>query len=310
MHSLKFGRLPGARTPRCLIVELPRAVAEWDEHGVVVLPRFVSSQDLGAAQRELPLMFPTLEEFHDNVDDARNARYRGDEFAGITDFPFDSVEWSLLAVHPRLVDLAQSLLGTDDVRLYAAEAWAKFTGAADYDQEHHRDYLNHTILVPSDDRPFHQVEMFLYLSDVSDDLGPTHFASKQRTRDLAVIPNWHARADRPELYEAEVSGAGPAGTVVAYSINTTHRGTAMTAPRGARYTIHVNYRAATSEWAHRHAWASRSHHRAWYRFVERASVRQLLLFGFPPPGHAFWTDATLAAMALRYPNLDLSQWRP
>jgi hypothetical protein len=26
----------------------------------------------------------------------------------------------------------------------AAELWAKYSGAPSYDQEHHRDYLNHT----------------------------------------------------------------------------------------------------------------------------------------------------------------------
>jgi hypothetical protein len=71
----------------------------------------------------------------------------------------------------------------------------------------------------------------------------------------------------------------------------------------------MSYRAAATEWANRHAWANQSHEPAWYAFVERASIRQLLLFGFPPPGHPFWTEETLAAMALRYPRLDLAPFR-
>jgi len=149
----------------------------------------------------------------------------------------------------------------------------------------------------------------LYLSDVPEELGPPHFVSRTRTQGAAVLPNWLSRDERPDWYAAEVSGAGPAGTVVAYSIGTFHRGTALTAPRGARYTIHVSYRAAAAEWAGRTAWANRSHEPAWYAFVARASVRQLMLFGFPPPGHPFWIEETLAAMALRYPGLDLSPFR-
>jgi hypothetical protein len=57
-----------------------------------------------------------------------------------------------------------------------------------------------------------------------------------------------------------------------------------------------------------HAWADRSHESAWYRFVERALPRQLELFGFPPPGHPFWTAETLAAVKLRYPGLDMTTW--
>lgn len=291
-------------------VRLSDALVHWEAHGFVILSRYVPLQELALAQRELALLFPTPEEFHDGVDEPRNAKYRGDEFAGITPFPFASVELSLLAVHPRVVALAEALLGTEDLRLYSAEAWAKYTGAADYDQLHHRDYLNHTVLVPTEDPAFRQVEMFLYLSDVPEQLGPPHFVSKARTQGAAALPNWLSRDERPDWHATEVSGTGPAGTVVAYSIGTFHRGTALTGPRGARYTIHLSYRAATTEWANRNAWANQSHEPAWYGFVARASVRQLLLFGFPPPGHLFWTEATRAAMALRYPKLDLAPFRP
>ena len=38
-------------------------------------------------------------------------------------------------------------------------------------------------------------------------------------------------------------------------------------------------------------------------------LASLEAFGFPPPGHPYWTPETLAGMALRYPDLDLSPWR-
>ena len=47
----------------------------------------------------------------------------------------------------------------------------------------------------------------------------------------------------------------------------------------------------------------------WAPFVEQASVRQLRLFGFPPPGHPYWTQETLTGMAVRYPGLNLGPWR-
>jgi hypothetical protein len=50
------------------------------------------------------------------------------------------------------VDLAQRLVGREDLRAYSIEAWAKYTGAADYDQYLHRDYLNHSLLVPAPDQ--------------------------------------------------------------------------------------------------------------------------------------------------------------
>ena len=121
----------------------------------------------------------------------------------------------------------------------------------------HRDYLNHTLMVPTDDPRFWQLEMFVYLVDVPGELGPPGMLSRTRTTGLPAKPNWYPRegganaeggwletAGSPDLYDAEVRAAGPTGTVVAWAPGTFHRGTALTLPRGARYTIQLAYRPA------------------------------------------------------------------
>jgi len=195
------------------------SVEQWHDDGFVVLPGHLSEANLLPAINELPLMFPTADAFHDEIDE-RNETFRDDEFSGIATFPFASVEWSALAVHPKIVKFAEALLNTDDIRIYSAEAWAKYTGAANYEQQHHRDFLNHTLLVPSCDARFRQVEMFLFVGDVPEAAGPPHFVPRTLTEPTGVHPNWQSQADRPAWYEAEVSAAGEAGTVVAYSIDT------------------------------------------------------------------------------------------
>jgi hypothetical protein len=40
-----------------------------------------------------------------------------------------------------------------------------------------------------------------------------------------------------------------------------------------------------------------------------ATARQLALFGFPPPRHPYWTEATIAGTAPRYPGLDMTPWQ-
>jgi hypothetical protein len=81
-----------------------------------------------------------------------------------------------------------------------------------------------------------------------------------------------------------------------------YRGTALTFPRGARYTSHLACRPVRAERGRRMAWAGRSHELEWYRFAHRATPRQLALFGFPPPGRPYWTEATLDGTAQRYPG--------
>ena len=169
---------------------------------------------------------------------------------------------------------------------WTSGAWAKYTGAADYDQPLHRDYLNHTLMVPADDPRFRQLELFVYLVDVPGELGPPTMLSRTRTTGLPAKPNWYPRdggADpergwvettgSPDLYSAEVRAAGPAGTVVAWETGTFHRGTALTIPRGARYTMHLAYRPASVEWGQRMSWPVRSHEPEWYQFVHRGSSR-------------------------------------
>lgn len=296
-------------------------VRSWQADGYVILPGFLSTDELRPAVEELGLLFPSTEGFHDATD-PRAERFLGDEFAGIDAFPFASTAVSLLAVHSRILGLAEALLNDNDVRISSAEAWAKYTGACDYDQNLHRDYLNHTLLVPSTAPGFRQVEMFVFLSDVPEELGPPHLLSRRHTSQIPAVPNWFLQPGRrgegrfddasgsPHLYAAEVSGAGPAGTVIAFETGTFHRGTQLTAPRGARYSMHLGFRPPGLRWGLRTGWAAQGFERRWVDFVHHATPRQLQAFGFPPPGHPYWTEETLAGTKLRYPQLDLAPWRP
>ena len=177
--------------------DLAAARTTWLEDGYVVLPGYLPADDLAAAQRELGEMFPSGDDFHDGVDPGRNARFVGDEFDGIDGFPFASLALNRVPVSDALVTLATTLLGTTDVRLYSAEAWAKYEGAADYDQDLHRDYLNHTILVPSSDPAFGQVEMFVFLCDVTAELGAPRMVRRSPSPTPCRPGPTSSRAARP-----------------------------------------------------------------------------------------------------------------
>jgi hypothetical protein len=287
---------------------LADAAAHWDRHGYAILPAFFSGDDLRPGVSELGLLYPTAVQFHEDADPGRNAPYEGDEYGGLVMFPFASVELCLLAVHPRVVELARVLLRTEDVRIYSAEAWAKFTGAASYEQVHHRDFMNHTVVVPSDDPAHRNLELFVWLQEVTEALGPTHVVPAEDAVGVPLLPHEVLRAEHPGPYASEVSAAGPAGTVLAYRGDTVHRATDLTAPGGARYTLHCSFRPAGDEWVGRQGWGDRSFDPGWDPFVRRASVDQLGLFGFPAPGHPFWTPQTLERLAVRYPGLDIGPW--
>jgi hypothetical protein len=296
------------------VAALEAAAAHFREHGYVVLGGFLAEHDLRPAQDELGLVFPAAGDYHGSRDPGVRARFAGHATAGADYFPFASVEWSLLGVSPPLAALAEALLGTPAIRVYELHNWAKYTGAADYEQELHRDYGNHCVVVPAGEWAAGAVEMFIYVHDVTQAHGPTHVVSQLRTAGLPPSLQHVSRDAHPEVYASEVSAAGPAGTVLAYRTDTFHRGTAMTAPGGARFALKVSYRVTGDVWD---AWIDRLVGRGriglageWHDFVARATPRQLELLGFPPRGHRYWTTETWTATCQRYPAADLSAFAP
>jgi len=95
--------------------DIDAAVRAWSEAGYAILPTYIPVEDLAPGVAEISMLYPTAD-YHDQVNPDRNQRF-GDEFGGIDDFPFASTALSLLAVHPRLIDLAERLLCTDDLRV-------------------------------------------------------------------------------------------------------------------------------------------------------------------------------------------------
>ena len=111
-------------------MDLSEAAAAWRRDGFVVLPGYLAGPELAAAQRDLAVVYPSAEEYHAAPAEGRNRAYTGDEFGGVIPFPFATVALSRLVVHDKLIALAEAVFATSDIRIYAAELWAKYCGAA------------------------------------------------------------------------------------------------------------------------------------------------------------------------------------
>lgn len=66
-----------------------------------------------------------------------------------------------LAVHEKVTVLVEAAFGTYDIRIYASELWAKYAAAVRSEQDHHRDFLNHTPRAPSSDIRWRGLELFI-----------------------------------------------------------------------------------------------------------------------------------------------------
>ncbi|HEY1828749.1 MAG TPA: phytanoyl-CoA dioxygenase family protein [Acidimicrobiales bacterium] len=293
-----------------------QCLSDLRERGYLVFEGFLGTEELEAAQEALWLHYPTPEEYFS--DPTAHAFLAASQFAGIVGGPWRSWNLNRVTFHPDLLDLAERFLGSRDLRLYEAELWAKYAGAVDYDQRHHRDFGNHTLVVPKRSDPPTQMQSLILLSDVAEEDGPTKIVS------LSVggtVPYWPSSLvdgghDLAQTYSPpgsfatdEISATGPAGTLFSYRPDVLHRGSQMTGERSARFTLSAHYDVWTPRWTGRVAWPAKALGPNWCELIERATPRERSVFGFPEPGNPYWDEQTLADTQARYPRADLMPYR-
>lgn len=278
---------------------------EVRHQGFSLLEGFLAADELEAAQDALWRHFPRPDAYFADPTQPDHVRYAAGQFAGVEEFPYRSWDLNRLAVHPDLVDAAERFLETPDVHLYKIELWAKFAGAVNYDQPLHRDYGSHSLVVPRPEPRYQQLTTFVYLSDVTDDDGPTVIVPHDAGKDVPFTPLYLPFG---ELAASEVRCVGPAGSLLVYRTDILHRGSDFSAAGRSRFSILVDFQRRGTTWGGKMAWPKASPER-WAKFIPQCSVRQRDLFGFPRPGDPYWNHDTLVGVAERYPGIDLSPYR-
>ncbi len=279
------------------------ALDDVRRRGFALVEGFLSDDELAAARDALWKHFPTPKAYFE--DPAAHAEYAASQFAGVQEFPYRSWDLNRLAVHPDLVDAVERYLGTRQLHLYKVELWAKYAGAVDYAQPLHRDYGSHSLVVPRPEVRYQQLTTFVFLSDVTEEDGPTRLVPFEDGKDIPYTPlylEFGALADR------EVAAVGPAGSLLVYRTDILHRGSDLTGPGRSRFSLLADYQVRGTTWGGKMAWPKQSPQR-WARLLPALTVRQRDLFGFPRPGDPYWTEQTLAEVAARYPGMDMSPYR-
>jgi ectoine hydroxylase-related dioxygenase (phytanoyl-CoA dioxygenase family) len=274
------------------------------EVGFAIVEGFLEPDELEAARAGLFEEFPTPERYF--TDPAAHRALVESQFSGIKVAPYRSWELNRLAFHPDLVDAAERYCGSTDLQLYKIELWAKYGGGVDYDQVPHRDYGNHNLVVPRADGRWPQLTTFTLLSDVTEADGPTRILPRSVG---AEVPLWPAKRPAGEFSDREVSVTGPAGTILLYTTDVLHRGSAIAGDDRSRFTLLADYSVRGNPWMAKVAWPSRANDPNWAPMLARASLRERDLFGFPPPGHEYWNGQTVNDVGLRYPEMDMSPYR-
>jgi Phytanoyl-CoA dioxygenase (PhyH) len=272
-------------------------------NGYAVMEGFLSPHELAAAREAMFKIYPPPDVYF--ADPSSHADLVAHPFAGLRRGPLTHWALNRIAFHPDLVNAAERFCGTVDLELYKIELWAKYSGAVDYDQTHHRDFDNHSLLVPRRDGRWPQLTNFILLSDVTAEDGPTKVVPRSISDASPLIPNRKAPGD---MYADEVAITGPAGSIFMYTTDNLHRGSALTGHQSSRFVLLADYQARGNPWMGKHNWPGLALKPEWADLLARATPRERHLFGVPLPGHEYWNDQTRRDVGLRWPGIDINAY--
>jgi ectoine hydroxylase-related dioxygenase (phytanoyl-CoA dioxygenase family) len=289
-------------------------IEQWREEGFVVLERFFEPREYEPVLADFEALYRDAGQGDGvgtplHLDGDASRANRGLQFKNIHVLPYDgSTAINLISLHPELIAFARALLGVSDVRLYQSHSWAKYTGEADYEQDFHCDYGNHTLLVPADDPARRTVDFIIYLTDVTKEHGALRYVTKPDVlaalgRPAISVTDEEQRA----LREKERAVVVPAGSLVVHGIDTLHRGSNLTAPNGRRFSMTAGYKAAGNDQIGFHVWQA-TQNRPWHLLFDHATPEQLACLGVPKPGDVFWTPRTLTLAQTRWPGWDMTEY--
>jgi hypothetical protein len=278
----------------------------YREHGYVIVENFLSDEEIEGARADIDVLRPGWIDFC--LDPAKGKPPAWDQPLR-SRFPFPGDHLNAITVHPELRRMAAELAGGADLYCEQSDLSLKCMGhPADMDQQMHCDYLNHTLAYPPDAAEYWQTAYLLYYTDVTAAHAPTAVCSRQHYPEKILWPSMYSRQARPELYANEVKAIVPAGSLLAYSMRTFHRGTPFQDEVG-RAAQFITYAPAACKWLGIVGWGSKAIRPDFARWIGRANTAEREAFGFPPAGHPYWTDETIAGVSARYSTMDMTPYR-
>ena len=281
----------------------------WRQHGYVIV-RLLDDDQVKAAVENIHEYMPPWEEY------ARHPRWYAESVASRTGrlrthatFPFVGEALNASVLHPDLIGFAERVIGTDRLMLSHGQLGGKYAGTRDFEQSLHLDFGNNTLVCPKPDTQIVDLPAIIYYTDVTVDLSPTYVVSQEITRGKPTEPRHRSREDFPDLYAHEFPVVVPAGSVLIYSMNTFHRGSALTASEGVRFAQNIGFKRTDTPWCGQVTFQHDGGSREMNHFLEHATPREREFVGFPAVGDAFWDDYTITTVGARYPGMDMEPYR-
>ncbi|MFJ5681001.1 phytanoyl-CoA dioxygenase family protein [Streptomyces sp. NPDC093097] len=281
------------------------------ETGYALVPDFLTGQALQDAAAAMESYFPDPEAASSTAEEITALKHA-------VPFPFTSNALNRISLDNRAIDVAEHLMGTSDLRLTSSFIQAKYGTAygETRDQTLHNDaWAASSLLHPRTDGIYQRLYGIVYLTDVTEDTGPTYVVGRADYLGVPLITEAkkasYDKSAYPELYERERPIEAKKGSVLLFVGDIVHRGSAYRAREGRRLALFFNIHAAAARWTDKHLWSLRPASPNWDTFREfmvDLTPRQRHLLGFPPAGDPYWSAESLKHLTELYPGIDTTPY--
>jgi len=267
-------------------------LAELDENGFVVVPNYYEGDQLREMQNAQRRVLPIWEDVKDEPPPGQT-QYK--------EFPPPELTLLKPTIDPDAVAFARRWLKTDAIHARVGCMIVRYPGykgggVGSDASGLHIDNGNNSLLPESEElREFGQVSFWVHLEDVAIDQAP-----------LRLIPKKHGN-DMTKAVPLVCEG----GTMCIFTNYTCHSASDYLRKDGQRYTWGFAYGGAD------HFWEGFMHYtdkgkgdkfRTFLEFIGSMTAKERELWRFPPAGHSYYTEQTLALLEEQYPGWDSSEY--
>lgn len=202
------------------------------------------------------------------------------------DFPYADQFFNQLIVDWDLIDFVQRVLESEDIHFRYAHNWARYPYTPAPEHQLHVDNGNNSLLPTCDQNQYGQISTWYFPEEVGEHQAP-----------MFLIPKPYGRDEKKKLFLTV-----PAGTQMIFNTYLWHSATAYQGTSGQRYSVTRIYGRADHYWEGVHSFTNQGRNENLRRFVGTLTARERELFRFPPAGHPYYTDKTLALLEDQYPG--------
>ena len=204
-----------------------------------------------------------------------------------TDFPYEDMFFNQLILDQDLIDFVARVLGTPDIHFRYAHNWVRYPTQEKGEDPHlHLDNGNNSLLPVNGVWEYGQISSWYFPENVGPDNAPMRIVPREFGDDLSKCNYLTV----------------PGNTQMIFNTHIWHSATVYRGSEGQRYSVTRIYGRADHYWEGVRHYTNLANREPFRHFIGTLTARQRQYFRFPPPGHSYYNEETLAQLEQQYPG--------